>query len=56
MKIERTPIFLALFLALTSLTSVPAFAAGYSLNSNGGKVQHVVYVQFDNVHFYPRHS
>lgn len=52
MRIERTPSFLLLFLVLISLTSVSAYgAAGCSLNSNGGNVQHVVYVQFDNVHF-----
>jgi hypothetical protein len=50
-KIERTHIFLALFLAATLLIQTPAFAAACSLNSNGGKVERVVYVQFDNVHF-----
>ena len=51
MKSERIPTSLALFLALLSFTSVPAFGAGCSLNSPGGRIQHVVYVQFDNVHF-----
>jgi len=35
------------------VVSVPAtvHAQGCSLNSAGGKIQHVIYVQFDNVHF-----
>jgi hypothetical protein len=32
-------------------TSQPAAAQGCALNSAGGKIQHVIYVQFDNVHF-----
>ncbi len=42
-----------LTLILLAVVSVPAtvHAQGCSLNSAGGKIQHVIYVQFDNVHF-----
>jgi hypothetical protein len=45
--------FRFLILILLAVISVPAtvHAQGCSLNSAGGKIQHVIYVQFDNVHF-----
>ena len=45
--------FTFLILILLAVISVPAtvHAQGCSLNSAGGKIQHVIYVQFDNVHF-----
>jgi hypothetical protein len=42
-------IFLALLL-IGVATPVAVHAQGCSLNSAGGKIQHVIYVQFDNVH------
>ena len=44
---------LFLTLSLVAIVSAPIMlhAQGCSLNSAGGKIQHVIYVQFDNVHF-----
>jgi hypothetical protein len=50
-RIGRTSSFLALLCALVLSASGPAFAAGCALNSAGGQIQHVFYIQFDNVHF-----
>jgi hypothetical protein len=46
----RTSPILILLFALT-ISSVAVRAADCSLNSAKGKIQHVIYVQFDNVHF-----
>lgn len=43
--------FLTFILVAVIATPATVHAQGCSLNSAGGKVQHVVYVQFDNVHF-----
>jgi hypothetical protein len=42
-----------LTLILMAVISVPAVvhAQGCSLNSAGGKIRHVIYIQFDDVHF-----
>ena len=50
MRALRTRPFLIMLFALT-ISSVAARAADCSLNSAKGKIQHVIYVQFDNVHF-----
>ena len=43
--------FLTIILVAAIATPAKVHAQGCSLNSVGGKIQHVVYVQFDNVHF-----
>jgi hypothetical protein len=45
------PLFLTLFLAGVVSAAVPVRAQTCSLNSVGNKIQHIVYIQFDNVHF-----
>jgi hypothetical protein len=50
-RIGRSPSFLALLCTLVLSASGLAFAAGCALNSAGGEIQHVFYIQFDNVHF-----
>jgi hypothetical protein len=43
--------FSLLFVMAVLSAPAPVHAQGCSLNSAGGKIQHVIYVQFDNVHF-----
>lgn len=51
MRNVKIPPILYLFAALVLLSALPARAAQCSLNSRDGGIQHVIYVQFDNVHF-----
>jgi hypothetical protein len=45
------PFLLTLILAAVVCIAMAAQAQTCSLNSAGGKIQHVIYIQFDNVHF-----
>ena len=45
------PILLTLILAAVAFSALTAQAQTCTLNSAGGKIQHVIYIQFDNVHF-----
>lgn len=53
---HKLQVFLVIFLltssvAVMSLPTVPAFAdSGCHLNSPGGGIKHVIYIQFDNLH------
>jgi hypothetical protein len=49
----RATALMFLAVALAALVVAPTYlhAQACSLNSAGGKIQHVIYVQFDNVHF-----
>lgn len=51
MRIRSISTFLLVLCAVVFSAAGPAFAAGCELNSAGGQIQHVIYVQFDNVHF-----
>ena len=51
MSMGRTSIVAATLLAFVLGACGSGVAAGCSLNSAGGKIQRVIYVQFDNVHF-----
>jgi hypothetical protein len=44
-------LFLPLAFAALVLAPVTTHAQGCALNSAGGKIQHIIFVQFDNVHF-----
>jgi hypothetical protein len=50
-RLHSRPIFLTLILAAVVSATLTLQAQTCSLNSAGNKIQHVIYVQFDNVHF-----
>jgi hypothetical protein len=50
-RLNSKSILLTLLLAAFTSVSLAAQAQTCSLNSAGGKIQHIIYVQFDNVHF-----
>jgi hypothetical protein len=50
-RLNPRPILLTLILAAFICAAIAAQAQTCSLNSVGNKVQHIIYVQFDNVHF-----
>jgi hypothetical protein len=54
-KLKKTALWMGALVATTLFTNTasaaPPSASGCQLNSPGNKIQHVVYVQFDNVHF-----
>jgi hypothetical protein len=45
------PFLLTLILTAITFTTIAARAQTCSLNSPGNNIQHVIYIQFDNVHF-----
>lgn len=51
MKADKRSIWFGLLFSMVVLASAVAPAAECSLNSAGSRIQHVIYIQFDNVHF-----
>jgi hypothetical protein len=49
-RLNLRPILLTYMLA-AMIASTAAQAQNCALNSAGGKIQHIIYIQFDNVHF-----
>src|SRR6202521_5320337 len=43
--------FLTLLLVATVSVPIAVQAQTCSLNSAGGKIKHIIYIQFDNIHF-----